>query len=139
VAVAAPYLVDKSALARMPHPRVAAVLERLFAEGRVATCGIVDLEVLFSARNRKELANVRQERAALVQVSMLQVDFERAMDVMEMLAARGEHRAATIPDLLIAAAAERAGLCILHYGQDFERIAAVTEQRAQWVVPRASI
>jgi predicted nucleic acid-binding protein len=99
----------------------------------------VDLDVLFSARNRKELASVRQERAALVQVSMLQEDFERAMDVMEALAARGEHRAATIPDLLIAAAAERAGLCILHYDQDFERIAAVTEQPAQWVVPRTSI
>jgi predicted nucleic acid-binding protein len=54
------------------------------------------------------------------------------------LARRGAHRV-PIPDLLIAAAAESADLVILHYDGDFERIAAVSRLRAQWVVPRGSV
>lgn len=44
------YLADKSALARLPNPAVAGVLAPLIEAGQVATCGVVDLEVLFSAR-----------------------------------------------------------------------------------------
>jgi predicted nucleic acid-binding protein len=58
---------------------------------------------------------------------------------MSALAERGQHRAAKLSDLLLAAVAERASLPILHYDQDFDLIAAVTGQSAQWVVPRGSI
>lgn len=44
-----------------------------------------------------------------------------------------------MPDLLIAAAAEAAGLTVLHYDADYDRIAAVTDQGAVWVVPRGSV
>jgi len=38
-----------------------------------------------------------------------------------------------IGDLIIAAAAERSGLVILHYDRDFDRIAEVTGQPVDWV------
>jgi predicted nucleic acid-binding protein len=40
---------------------------------------------------------------------------------------------------LIAAAAEAHDLTVLHYDADFGRIAAVTGQRVEWVVPRGSV
>jgi hypothetical protein len=85
------------------------------------------------------MKQLRLERNALPSVAMTQEDFDRAADVMERLSTRGRHRAAGIPDLLIAAAAERSGLCVLHYDQDFEVIGAVTRQRIEWVVPRGSV
>jgi predicted nucleic acid-binding protein len=39
-----------------------------------------------------------------------------------------------IPDLLIAATAEKAGLTVLHYDRDYDRIAEVTGQPTEWVV-----
>ena len=45
-----------------------------------------------------------------------------------MLADRGQHRAPSIPDLIIAATAELAGLTVLHLDKDFDLIAAVTGQ-----------
>lgn len=42
-------------------------------------------------------------------------------------------------DLIIAAAAEAAGLVLLHYDSDFEIIAQVTRQPAEWVVKRGSV
>jgi hypothetical protein len=44
-----------------------------------------------------------------------------------------------VPDLLIAAAAEKAGLVLLHYDADFDQIARVTGQICEWVVPSGSI
>ena len=53
---------------------------------------------------------------------------DRAVAVQMMLAERGLHRAASIPDLLVAATAELAGLTVLHVDKDFELIAEVTGQ-----------
>jgi predicted nucleic acid-binding protein len=45
-----------------------------------------------------------------------------------LLATKGQHRAPSIPDLIIAAAAELAGLTVLHVDEDFELIAGITGQ-----------
>lgn len=52
----------------------------------------------------------------------------RAVEVHGLLAERGYHRAAKIPDRLIAAAPELAGLTVLHVDKDFDLIADVTLQ-----------
>lgn len=39
-------------------------------------------------------------------------------------------------DLLIAAVAELAGAAVWHYDSDYDRIAEVTGQPMEWVVPR---
>ena len=64
--------------------------------------------------------------------------FRRAIDVQGLLALRGHHRV-PIPDLVIAAVAEQAGVVLLHYNADFDRIAAVTGQEMEWVAPRGSV
>jgi len=46
MAVVARYIADKSALARLSAPPVAAVLIPLIEAGLVATCAVIDLEVL---------------------------------------------------------------------------------------------
>ena len=61
--------------------------------------------------------------------------FRRAIEVQGLLAGDGRHRL-PIPDLIIAAAAEAAGMTVLHYDADFDIIAAVTHQRMEWVAPR---
>ena len=45
-----------------------------------------------------------------------------------LLADRGQHRAPSIPDLLIAATAERLGLTVLAVDKDFDPISEVTKQ-----------
>lgn len=53
---------------------------------------------------------------------------DRAVEVQGLLADRGQHRAPAVPDLLIAATAELAGLAVLHLDKDYELIASVTGQ-----------
>jgi predicted nucleic acid-binding protein len=133
------YIADKSALARMKHPTVAAVLSPLLVGGDVATCGVIEVEILFSARTYADLVATRARRRALPLIDMSQRDFDRATDVLEGLAKSGHHRAARIPDLLIAAVAERNSLTVLHYDKDFDLIGKVTGQAVQWVVPAGSV
>ena len=140
MAVTARYLADKSALARISHPEVAGWLEPRLLDGDVARCSIIDLEVLFSARGHQDFVAIRGERASgFPFVDTSQADFDRAIVVMEALARRGKHRAVGIPDLLIAAVGERAGLVLVHYDADFDLIAEVTRQPMQWVVPKGRL
>ena len=53
---------------------------------------------------------------------------QRAVEVQMLLADLGHHRAPSIPDLLAAATAERAGFTVLHLDKDFELIAEITGQ-----------
>lgn len=140
MALTARYLIDKSAYARMPRDQVAARLEALIDAGEVTYCGIVLLEILFSARGARDLAETRVDMArSLTWIETTDADFARAADVMALLAAAGRHRDASLPDLLFAAVAERAGLTVLHYDQDYDAIASVTGQPSEWVVPQGSI
>lgn len=53
---------------------------------------------------------------------------DRAQEVQMLLADRGRHRAPSIPDLLIAATAEKTGLTVLAVDEDFDLIAGITGQ-----------
>jgi predicted nucleic acid-binding protein len=53
---------------------------------------------------------------------------DRAVEILTLLADRGRHRAPSVPDLIIAATAELAGLTVLHLDKDFEVIAEITGQ-----------
>jgi predicted nucleic acid-binding protein len=139
--VAAPtHLVDNSVIARAHKPPVAAAFEPKVLAGLIASCSLTDLEHLFSARSGDEHRARRADialRFALVPID--QVTLERALEVQGLLADKAQHRAANIPDLIVAAAAERAGLTVLHYDADFEIIATVTQQPTEWVVPRGAV
>ncbi len=133
------YLIDKSALARMIHEPVRRRLAPIIEVGEAATCAIIDLEVLFSARNHDEYLKARRRRSlAYHRVPLREDIFERAIDIQSELARTGHHRI-PIPDLIIAAAAESASLTVLHYDSDFDKISRVTGQPVEWVVLRGSI
>ncbi len=70
---------------------------------------------------------------AFERAEIKQVDFDRSVEVMEKLAKKGHHRAVGIPDLLIAAVAERNLLTLIHYDCDFEFIASITGQNIEWL------
>jgi len=136
----ADYLADQSAIARLHVPAVEQVLAPLLSAGRVATCGMVELEVLYSARNATDHAAVRELRVTEYEwLPIEDADFRRALDVQAELAGRGQHRAARLPDLVIAATAERHRVALLHYDADYELISTVTKQPMRWVVPRGSV
>lgn len=133
------FLVDKSALARMPLESVRRRLAPIIEAGEAATCAIVDLEVLYSVRNFEEHRRTRQRRSlAYTRVGITDEVFERALDVQGELSRSGRHRV-PIPDLLVAAVAEKEGLTVLHYDSDYDTIASVTGQPVEWVVPRGSV
>jgi predicted nucleic acid-binding protein len=136
----ATYLADKSALARFEtSPEVRGTLESLLPFGEVATCGVVDLEVLYSAPSPDAYVAAAASLRALPRVHVTEAILDRALEVQGRLAKRSQHRGASLPDLLVAACAEHAALTVLHYDADYERIAEVTGQRVQWVVPRGSV
>jgi hypothetical protein len=72
-------------------------------------------------------------------VSMDQRVLDRAVAVQDALADRSQQRGAKIADLLIAAAAEAAGLVVLHYDHDFDLIAQVTGQPTEWILPAGAV
>jgi predicted nucleic acid-binding protein len=136
----ATFLADKSALTRREtRPEVRAMLEPLLLAGEVATCGIVDLELLYSATSPAIYSALAEALRGMPRVAFDDSTVERALEVQAKLAKRSQHRAVPLPDLLVAACAENAGLTVLHYDVDFERIAELTGQAVQWIVPRGSV
>ncbi|MEO5841766.1 MAG: PIN domain nuclease [Acidimicrobiales bacterium] len=136
----AEYLADKSALTRSEHrPEVRAVVEPLLLAGRIATCAIIDLELLYSARDPAGYATLASALRGMPRVPISELVMERALEVQRLLAARSQHRAVPLPDLIIAACAEQHVLTVLHYDADFDLIAAVTGQKMRWVVPRGAV
>jgi hypothetical protein len=102
---------------------------------------MVTLELLRSARNVQEFDERRVELAELHQCPIAAMEWARAIDIYRELAHQGgaHQRSVGHADLLIAAAAESAGVELLHYDEDFERIAAITGQPTRWIAPRGSL
>ena len=94
---------------------------------------ITRFEVGYSARSAKDL----EDTFSTPPFSMMPVqgitpaieDF--AWQTLRQLAKKGQHRAPSIPDLLIAATAYITGMIVLHNDKDFDLIAKVTEQKIE--------
>jgi predicted nucleic acid-binding protein len=132
------YLVDTSVLARAHQEAVGERLERLALAGRLWTCRLVDLEVAYAARAR-DVPQLIEERAALPEAPISPLVMDRALAVAGLLTAHGAHRGAKPVDLVIAAAAEHAGLTVLHYDSDYEQIHEVTGQPTEWIAPAGTL
>jgi predicted nucleic acid-binding protein len=140
MAAVASHLADTSALARLRHPAVAAALGPLIEAGLVATCGVIEFELGWAAKSSAEFDELRADRDAGYEwLAIRDEDWRRALDIQAALWRSGLVRAVGFPDLLIAAAAERERVILLHYDRDYEHIAAVTGQPMQWVVPRGRV
>jgi predicted nucleic acid-binding protein len=140
MAAVASHLADTSALARLNRPEVAAVLGPMIEAGLVATCGVIEFELAWATRSPAEFDLVRADREAGYEwLATHHEDWHRALDVQGALWRSGHVRAVGFPDLLIAAVAEREHVTILHYDSDYDLIAEVSGQPAQWVVPRGTM
>jgi predicted nucleic acid-binding protein len=135
--VALTHLVDTSALTRLGQPPIRAAIEPRAARGELARAGISDLEIGYSARSAAEWDRLIEALEVFELVETTSEHLRRARQVQRLLAAKHQ-RGRKVPDLLIAAAAEARNLSLLHYDADFDRIAAVTGQASEWIVPAGS-
>lgn len=133
------FLGDTSAVARVTKPAVGQRLIPLIEAGLVARCTITDLEAGFGARNGRDWKRSWHVRSPWPQATIDQDVMDRAFEVQGTLAGEGLHRTVKLGDLLIAAAAERARLVVLHYDRDFDRIATITGQPTEWVAPPGTV
>ena len=124
------WLIDKSALVRLGASPDAAEWASRIERGLVRISTVTRLEVGYSARSGTDLrSGLRTPPLSAMPVEYLTPAIEdRAVEVLTLLADRGMHRAPSIPDLLIAATAELAGLVVLHSDKDFDLIAHLTGQ-----------
>ena len=126
------WLIDKSAYVQLQLGQVrnrddwSARISR----GLVRLSTITRLELGYSARS----GEAGRQQFAIPPLSLMPVEYltpaieDRALEVQLLLADRGQHRGPSIPDLLIAATAEKAGLTVLAADKDFALIAAITGQ-----------
>lgn len=111
----------------------------LMAESRLAACQMVALEYLNNAPDPKWYERLWASMHAQRWLDVSTSAMDRAMDVHRWLGAKSQHRNFSLPDLVIAATAEMHGATVLHYDEDYERIAAITGQPTEWVVPKGSL
>jgi predicted nucleic acid-binding protein len=127
------WLIDKSALARLAVSPDAAEWAARIERGLVRISTVTRLEVGYSARSGSDLrAGFARPPLSSIPVEYMTPAIEdRAVEVLTLLADRGQHRAPSVPDLIIAATAELAGLTVLHLDKDFDVIADVTGQSVE--------
>jgi predicted nucleic acid-binding protein len=126
--VIATHLADASAWAQLHRNDVAARLVPLLVGGGAATCGVIDLAVLATFEEPADRAAVAAERAMFPRVPVDDAVLDRAVQVQALLS-----EPAPTTALIVAAAAERAGLVLLHHDAAYDRIAAVTGQPVERV------
>ena len=124
------WLIDKSALVRLAVTPDAADWAGRIERGLVRITTVTRLEIGYSARSGPDLrAGLQQPPLSSMPVEYLTPAIEdRAVEILTLLADRGQHRAPSVPDLIIAATAELAGLTVLHLDKDFDVIGAITGQ-----------
>lgn len=134
------YLADTSVyVLQARHPGVRQRFETLLAAGRLAACQMSALEYLNNAASPKSYeilwGAIHAQRWADVTTGAM----TRALEVHRALAKDSQHRQFVLPDLIIAATAEINGATVLHYDADYDRIAAITGQPTEWIVPKGSL
>lgn len=135
-------LFDTSALilaARMPA--IGDILADAVTADELAITEPILLEYLNGARNQAEYELFSSGFGAARLLPATAHDWNRALEVHGALArmGAGHQRSVRIQDLVIGAVAERNGVPVLHYDEDFDRIAAITGQPTRWVAARGSI
>lgn len=123
------YLVDKSAWewARRDATANAGLAELVQAGHVLAGSHLTAMELAYSARNADDHAKMIARQRASRWLPVTEAVMDRALQVIALLATRGQHRI-PIPDVIIAATAENHQATVLHVDSDYDRIATVTGQ-----------
>src|SRR6185503_2768786 len=129
---------DTSVFSRLSKPAVAASFTPRAVEGQVGLCAPVVFELGHSARTHDDYLALAERASAFPMLPVTDADHRRTLEIQAGLRTRGQHRALSLVDALVAAVAETRGLTILHYDADFELVAGITGQAQEWVVERGS-
>ena len=133
-------IADTSARARASHPLVRDLWATALRGRQIATCSIVTLELLYSARDAREFTTIEAEQALLRDVPVAASAQRAAIGALRDLASDGpgQHRV-PLADALIAAAAQEAGVDVLHYDHHYERLAQVLHFTSVWIAPPGAL
>lgn len=132
------HILDTSVLTRLKRPAIRAAIEPRAQRGELARAGISDLELGYSARSAAEWDQLVDDLESFQLIETTAEHVRRARQVQRLLAERHQ-RGRKVPDLLVAAAGETAGVIVMHYDSDFDQIAAVTGQPCEWIVRAGSV
>jgi predicted nucleic acid-binding protein len=132
------WLIDRSALVRLSTSPDAEEWALRIERGLVRISTVTKLEIGYSARSGADLrtANTRPPLKSMPVEYLTPAIEDRAIEVQAALADRGQHRAPSIPDLLIAATAELAQLTVLQIDKDYDLIATITAQSVERLTQR---
>lgn len=120
-------------------PQLASWFNAQVAAGRVLVCDLVILELTRLAPNETRAREVADRLDTFESVPMPAGLWSRARQLQISLAANSEHRRVPPVDLLIGSTAEAAGVLLVHYDRDYERIASVSELEHQWLLPDGTL
>jgi predicted nucleic acid-binding protein len=136
----AAYLVDATVLAlRGQHDLVEQRFDSLLIEGRLALCQMALLEYLNDAPDPGSYERLWTNLHGQPWVDITTEAMDRSLDVHRELAKKKQHRSTKLRALIMAATAELAGLTVLHYDEDYDRIAKITGQPVEWIAPKGSL
>ncbi len=135
------FIADTSAWARADRPSLRRRFGAALRNEQIATCAIVSLEFLHSARNGVEFDERMGLLAQLRDVPVGRSVTSSALIAYRELAHRQPlfHRSVKLPDLLVAAAAADVGIGVLHYDADFDTLAEVLPFESRWIARRGSL
>lgn len=133
------YLADTSVFVLQARPQVRQRFADLLAQGRLAACQMTALEYLNNAPDPRGYEGLWAALHGMRWTDVTAGAMDRALETHRQLAARSQHRHFRLPDLIIAATAELAGMTMLHYDADYDRIAGITGQPVEWVVEKGSL
>lgn len=105
----------------------------------VLVCDLVILELTRLTANGTRAKEVSGRLNAFQGVPMRPTLWRRARELQILLAEEGDHRRVPPVDLLIAGTAEAAGVSLVHYDRDYERIASVSKLEHHWLVPDGTL
>lgn len=125
---------------RREYPQLREWFDEQLEAGQIATCDLVRLELLAGVHS-SQYAQRARDLEALDTCPVGAREWARALEVQAALAGlkTDYHKQLPPADLLIAAAAEGAGVELLHYDKDFERVAEVTGQPLRRLAPKGTL
>jgi predicted nucleic acid-binding protein len=126
-------IADTSVWQRTNHPNLREPWVQALRARTIATCSIVTLELLYSTRTAAEFRAVEADQATLRDVPVTASVQRAAIGALRALADTApRHHRVPLADALIAAAAQEAGLGVLHYDHHYDRLAEVLSFESRW-------